>query len=232
MVVYDKSYQHTTIYDSYDLELASKLIQIIKFENTTTTYSLAGKLLYDFEKDDDKNILYKIFTTKQCNGCSTVPLTQYKNDKIYQEITSEDDYTTTNTDDRIWIDMRRSKGYTDESEKINRNDSGLALIIDFKETAAKKIKALNNGVLTGWILVFIVKQRAYYVIQKLQHLWSRSSFKLKKQTKKRKAKKRGRGIPYIYKNKIYFGKKTQTRTGAVSRVIALLLENVGNLTGL
>ena len=58
MVVYDKSFQHTTIYNSYDLELASKLIQSIKFENTTTNYSLTGKLLHDFEKDDDKNILY------------------------------------------------------------------------------------------------------------------------------------------------------------------------------
>ena len=63
-VVYDKSFQHTTIYDSYDLELALKLIQTIKFENTTTTYSLNGKLLYNFEKDDDKNILYKMFIAK------------------------------------------------------------------------------------------------------------------------------------------------------------------------
>ena len=29
--VYDKSYQHLTIYDSYDLELAAKMIQSIKF---------------------------------------------------------------------------------------------------------------------------------------------------------------------------------------------------------
>ena len=84
-VVWDKSYQHTTVYDNYDLELASKLIQIITFENTTTTYSLTGKLLYDFEKDDDKNVLYKMFIAKQYNGCSTAPLTQYKNNEIYQQ---------------------------------------------------------------------------------------------------------------------------------------------------
>ena len=53
----------------------------------------------------------------------------------------------------------------------------------------------------------------------------------RKQTKKRKAKKRGRGIPYIYKNKIYFGRKPQTGTGVVSKVIARLLENVGNVIG-
>ena len=35
-IVFDKSYQHTTIYDSYDLQLAAKLIQTIKLENTST----------------------------------------------------------------------------------------------------------------------------------------------------------------------------------------------------
>ena len=51
----------------------------------------------------------------------------------------------------------------------------------------------------------------------------------KKYLKKRKGnRKRGRGIPYIYKNRIYFGKKPQTETGVVSKVIARLLENVGS----
>ena len=53
-IVYDKSYQHTTIYDSYDLELAAKLIQTIKFENTSTTYSITGKLFFDLEKDQKR----------------------------------------------------------------------------------------------------------------------------------------------------------------------------------
>ena len=38
LIVYDKSCKHTTIYDSYDLELAAKLIKTVKFENTSTTY--------------------------------------------------------------------------------------------------------------------------------------------------------------------------------------------------
>ena len=154
-VVYNKSYQHTTIYDSYDLEIASKVIQSIKFENTTTTYSLTGKLSYDFEKDDDKNILYKMFIAKQCNGCSTAPLTQYKNNEIYQEIMAEDEYTNNDTDDRISIDMRRSKGYTDELEKINRDDSGLAVILGFKEATAKKLRLRITGYSQGeyWYLL-------------------------------------------------------------------------------
>ena len=118
-VVYDKLFQHTTVCDSYDLELASILIKTIKFETTSTTYSLTGKLSYDLEKEDDKNILYKMLVAKTCEGCSTAPLTQYRNNEIYQEITEEDVFTTNNKDDRIWIDMRKSQGYTDELEKIN-----------------------------------------------------------------------------------------------------------------
>ena len=113
-IVYDKSYQHTPIYDSYDLELAAKLIQSIKFENTSTTYSLTGKLLFDLEKEDDKNILYKMLVSYNCQGCTSAPLTQYKNNEIYQEMTPEGEFTTNERDDRTLIDMRRSKGYTDE----------------------------------------------------------------------------------------------------------------------
>ena len=144
-IVYDKSYQHTTIYDSYDLELAAKLIKTIKFENTSTTYSLTGKLSYDLTREDDKNMLYKMLVAHSCDGCSSAPLTQYKNNQIYQEITEEDKFTNNERDDRIYIDMRRSKGYTDELEKINRDDSGIALTISLKAAAAKKLRFRITG---------------------------------------------------------------------------------------
>ena len=53
-LVYEKSYQHLTIYDSYDLELAAKMIQSIKFENKTSTYCLTGKLEYNYKNEDQK----------------------------------------------------------------------------------------------------------------------------------------------------------------------------------
>ena len=58
-LVYDKNYQHLTIYDSYD---------------TTSTYSLSGKLEYNCKNEDEKNILYKMFIAYNGNGCSTTPL--------------------------------------------------------------------------------------------------------------------------------------------------------------
>ena len=53
----------------------------------------------------------------------------------------------------------------------------------------------------------------------------------KRRYKTRKPKKGGRGIPYIYKYRIYFWKKPKAGNGAVSRVIACLLESVGDAIG-
>ena len=140
-LVYDKSYQHLTIYNSYDLELAANMIERIKFENTASTYSLTGKLEYDYKNHDEKKMLYKMFLTYHCKGCSTAPLTQYKNNQIYQDIMPEE-YRGNSRDDRICIDMRRSQGYTDE---VTRNDSGLAVVVNLKDVAQRKMRLQITG---------------------------------------------------------------------------------------
>ena len=45
--------------------------------------------------------------------------------------------------------MRRSKGYTDELEKINRDDSGLAVVIGVKGAVAKKLRLRIVGYSQG-----------------------------------------------------------------------------------
>ena len=99
---------------------------------------MTGKLSYDLEKGDDKYWLYCILAACTCGGYSSAPLTQYINNPIYQELTEEDEFTENERDDRIYVDMRRSKGYTDDLEKINRDDSLLALTINL------------NYRITGW----------------------------------------------------------------------------------
>ena len=145
-IVYDSSYHHSTIYDSYDVELAAKLIKTIKFENMSSTYSLTGKLSYDLEKEDDKYQLYCTLAAFTCGGRSSAPITQYINNPIHQELTEEDEFTKATRDDRIYVDMQRSKGYTEELEKINRYDSLLALTIILKATATRKLRYR----ITGW----------------------------------------------------------------------------------
>ena len=52
----------------------------------------------------------------------------------------------------------------------------------------------------------------------------------RKSTRKRKI--RGRSTPYVLKNIIYSGKRAQTGKGVVSKVLAHLLQNVGNIIGI
>ena len=86
-----------------------------------------------------------MLVAKPCDGCSTAPLTQYKNNEIYQEITEEDKFADNDTDDTIYIDLRRSKGYTDELEKLNCDDRGVAVTTGLKEAAAKKLWFRTTG---------------------------------------------------------------------------------------
>ena len=51
-----------------------------------------------------------MFIAHSCDGCSSAPLTQYKNNPVYQEITEEDKFSEYERDNRIYIDVRRSKG--------------------------------------------------------------------------------------------------------------------------
>ena len=116
------------------------LLQNLKFENAVTTYSLTGKIEYDLEKEDDKYELYAMLPSLVCGGYKSAPLTQCINNPIYQDMTEEDEYGTTEKDDRLYINLRRSKGYTDELEKIYRDDAQLALTINLKAVAAKKLR--------------------------------------------------------------------------------------------
>ena len=86
-----------------------------------------------------------MFAAYNCNGCSMAPLTQYKNNEICQYITPDQEYRAKTRDDRIYIDMRRSQGYTDELEKLTRDDSGLGVVINLKEVAKRKMRLRITG---------------------------------------------------------------------------------------
>ena len=125
-LIYDKSDQHQTIYDSYGAELAATQIQSLTLKT--------GRLVYGIDNEDDKHRLYAMFVAFFCDGCFTAPLTEYTNNEICQELPKERN-SFTNTDKKLYIDIRRSKGYTDELEKLTRDDSDLNLTVKLKKTA-------------------------------------------------------------------------------------------------
>ena len=73
-LVYDKSYQHQTIYHSYDAELAAKFIKNVQLENASSTYSLTGQLEYEVYNEEDLQWLYQMFIAYNCDACITTLL--------------------------------------------------------------------------------------------------------------------------------------------------------------
>ena len=86
-LIFDKSYQHQTVYDSDDVELVEKYVQLLALKNTSRRYSLTSQLGYNVSNEDNKHWLYQMFVTYYCEGCSAAPLTQNKNNEIKQELT-------------------------------------------------------------------------------------------------------------------------------------------------
>ena len=87
-----------------------------------------------------KHLLYNQFVAWTCNGCSTAPLTDYINNPVYQELIDEDQYDSDKSDEMVYLDLRANSGYTEEAEKIERNDSKMNLAILLKTAATKKLR--------------------------------------------------------------------------------------------
>ena len=58
-VVFDKSNKHVTLYDSYNVELASKYIKLVTLSNFTEIFSLTNEKKYSMDNLTQKYLLYK-----------------------------------------------------------------------------------------------------------------------------------------------------------------------------
>ena len=122
-------------------------------------------------------------------------------------MTKEKDYFGDDSDERLCIDMRRSKGYTNELEKLTRDDGGVTLTVKLKEAVTKKLRlrVVPYSQVEYW---YTSTNKGYimtykdYSIAKDDHI---AAWIAMKKRKSRKRRKRDRGKPYIRKNKDYFG---------------------------
>ena len=101
--------------------------------------------------EHDKYLMYKNFVgwaTGQ--GCTVGPLTQYANNEIYKELIKyENYYSKTKSDEKLYVDLRRGRGYSIESERIVRNDSSLILTITLQNAAVKTMSLRVVGYYQG-----------------------------------------------------------------------------------
>ena len=99
-------------------------------------------------------MLYSQFVAWYCKGSSIAPLWDYVQNPIYQELSAMSEYFAS-ADEKIFIDLRRGKGYTDEIEKLNRDDSNLSVTITLKNAAAKKMRLRVTGYYEGEYLYLL-----------------------------------------------------------------------------
>ena len=82
-----------------------------------------------------------MYVAYSCEECSAAPLTQYPHNELYQELPTEAKYFE-EMDERLYIDIRWSKGCADELEKLTRNDSDVTLTVKLKAAATKKMSSI------------------------------------------------------------------------------------------
>ena len=134
-IVPDKSDKHTTIYDSYNREMAAQLIKSLRLSNFTEIYSLTNEKKYSTDNLTQRYLLYKQFVAWNGNGSSVVPLSEYMDNPIYQELPDENTYYSAKSDERVYLDLRASSGYVKEAEKLERHNSKINLQITLKDVA-------------------------------------------------------------------------------------------------
>ena len=132
-IVPDKSDKHTTIYDSYNREMASQLIKTLQLSNFTEIYSLTNEKRYNIDNLTQKHLLYKQFVAWNCNGSSVAPITDYMGNPIFRELPDEEEYFSLKSDEKVYLDLRATSGYVKEAEKLERNDSKINLQITLKK---------------------------------------------------------------------------------------------------
>ena len=91
--------------------------------------------------EHDKYLMYRNFVAWETQGPSVGPLTQFANNPVYKELIKYDKYYKGgHSDERLYVDLRQGRGYTNELGKVVRDDSSLTLTITLKDAATKKMR--------------------------------------------------------------------------------------------
>ena len=148
MLVFDSSHQHKSIYDSYNAGVAATTVNSIRLESASDTYSEFNTVKFDLTDEHDKHIMYSAFVAWIYNESSIAPLSDYPHNPIYREVSRKNKYFT-ESDERLYIDLRRSKCHTGEFERVNCNYSDLTITTELKNALTKKIRLRVTGYYQG-----------------------------------------------------------------------------------
>ena len=77
---------------------------------------------------------------------------------MFQELPTKSEYFTI-ADEKIFINLRRGRGYTDKLEKLNRDDTNLTITINLKAAATRKMRLHVIGYFQGECLYSLLRER-------------------------------------------------------------------------
>ena len=155
-LVFDKSDQHLNIYGSYNAETAATSIKYIKLQNASNTYSEFNTIKFNLEDEEDRFVLYNAFVAWVTKGSSIVPESDYLYYEVRKQLPNRNMYFT-DSDEKVYIDIRRSKGYTGEFERVNRDDSDLVVTVDLENAATHKMRLYVTGYYQGEYMYMLTK---------------------------------------------------------------------------
>ena len=125
-------------------------------QNASNTYSEFNTVKFDLEDEEDRYTLYNAFVAWVTNSSSIVPESDFMYNETRQELPNRNTYFA-DSDEHVYIDIRRSKGYTSEFERVNRDDSDSSITIDPKAAAAKKMRLRMTGYFQGEYMYMLGK---------------------------------------------------------------------------
>ena len=108
-------------------------------QNASNTYSEFNTVKFDLEDEEDRYTLYNAFVGWVTNSSSIVTESDFIYNEARKELFNRNTYFT-DSGKRVYINIRRSKGYTGEFERVNQDDSDLSVAIDLKAAAVKKMR--------------------------------------------------------------------------------------------
>ena len=155
-LVYNSSEQRKSIYNSYNTEVAAVQISSIKLENASDTYSEFTTIKFDLTDEHDRYILYSAFTAWICKGSSIAPLADYAHNITYEKAVGQEKYFT-DSEEKVYIDLRRGKGQTGEFERVNHDDSDLTITVELKAPKTKKMRLHVTGYYQGEYMYMLGK---------------------------------------------------------------------------
>ena len=123
-LVYSKSNKHLTVDDSYNAEVAFTFIKDMSIKNFTNTYSVYNELKFDTKDATEKYMLYNQFVAGSFKSCSIAPRSDYANNPIYQELSTEDELFTS--------------AHLRDSAELRRNDGDFILKMNLKNAPTKR----------------------------------------------------------------------------------------------